>query len=215
MGPRSWKFFAQRTAFVCAVLVFVSFSLVACASAASAPSSSTLKETPSPPMSKKKLLQAIQPPPTTPPSATADGVKLTIAQSEWWNEGKWTKNLVTDPRAVPVSEVHLSEQSLTVTFDSDVVPSQMLVSVFDTVDAHGLPRSQTGRIIDCLKSRLCEVTPENGDLTVTISKLSSAKIVVFRLAYVHAGPSDSTGTPTPPIMLSASWAVRISASAEE
>jgi hypothetical protein len=140
-------------------------------------------------------------------------VTLTIAQFEWWNAGKWTKRLITDPNSVSLSEVGLSEQALTVTFDSAVVPSQMLVSVFDRVDAQGLPTSQTGRIIDCLRSGLCEVTPGRENLTVKIGNLRSAQIVVFRLAYVHAGPPDSTGTATPPIMLSASWALRITAPA--
>ena len=164
-------------------------------------------------MPTKNLLQAIQPPPS-PPSASADGVKLTIAQFEWWNAGKWAKSLITDPNSVSLSEVRLSDRALTVTFDSAVVPSQMLVSVFDSVDAQGLPTSQTGRIIDCLRSGLCEVTPGRESLTVRIRNLRSAKIVVFRLAYVHAGPPDSTGTPAPPIMLSASWALRITAPAE-
>ncbi|HEX4402085.1 MAG TPA: hypothetical protein VHZ98_12230 [Galbitalea sp.] len=44
---------------------------------------------------------------------------------------------------------------------------------------------------------------------MTIAKLQLAKIIVFRLAYLHAGPPDSTGTPSPPITISASWAMRV------
>lgn len=179
------------------VAIFAVIVLVGC----SAPTS------PSP--GSHQLLQAIDPPPSAPPTAEANGVVLPIAQYEWWNDGKWTRHLVTDPSSVTITDVPVSGDAVAVTFDSAVRPSQMVVSVFDQVDAQGLPTSATGTVLDCSKGQRCSATVLGTEMTLTIRRLAAVKVIVLRFAYTHAGPPDSSGSPTAPITLSASWALRI------
>lgn len=136
-------------------------------------------------------LTALAEPPAQPPNVMIEGTTLQPVNTDWLLEnGRREVTAPADDFSVEdldTTSVDLSAVRFVV--DSPVVPAQLEVTTFDTIDAHGMPQGH-GQTLDCTTDNACTLTtsPGNDALEITAATGGETQVLVLHLYYLVENP---------------------------
>ncbi|KAA9106346.1 hypothetical protein [Microbacterium rhizomatis] len=153
-------------------------------------------------------LSSSAPVPSTPPSLLVNNAPIDLASYDWVIDGKKENFRVSaQENDATLQEVALEQNvPVVMTIRPGRMPDQLIVSAFDELDDRGIPTSSTGKEFDCNRGQ-CDVTSVSSAM-LTFSVTLPPETRVFA---THVGYFDATGLGSgrEPVLLSASWGVRV------
>lgn len=157
--------------------------------------------------SESLQMQPVADSPERLPSAWANDAPLEPAQYQWIEMGKWHEHEVTDETKVPLTTVP-ARKDVSLRIDASALPSELKVGVYSELDERGLPRYEQGERIDCLTDKRCQVSADGKSIIIGLNGIDDAKVLVLYVGYLIL--SEQEKGPSKVVMMSASWAMRVS-----